>query len=43
MKLFGAIAPKWGVLPETLECLEGEVISKQRADLHMPFADAVFC
>ena len=42
MKIFQVIAPMWGVMPHTLECLEGKVISKQRAELQMPFADAVF-
>lgn len=41
-KLFEVIGPMWGVMPHTLECLEGKVISKQRADLQMPFRDAVF-
>ncbi len=41
-QLFEIIAPMWGVMPQTLECLEGKVISKENADLQMPFKDAMF-
>ena len=41
-QLFEVIAPMWGVMPETLECLEGKVISKEKAELQMPIGDAMF-
>ena len=41
-KLFTVIAAQWGVQPETLECLEGMVISKKNMELKMPFEEAVF-
>ena len=42
IKILKVIAAHWDVMPETLECLEGRVISKQRADLQMPFQEAAF-
>ncbi len=41
-QLFEVIGPMWGVMPETLECLEGKVISKEKAELQMPIGDAMF-
>lgn len=41
-QLFEVIAPMWGVMPHTLECLEGKVISKENAELQMTFKDAMF-
>ena len=41
-QLFETIAPIWGVMPETLECLDGKVISKEKAELTMPIGDAMF-
>jgi CO/xanthine dehydrogenase Mo-binding subunit len=32
----------WGVMPTTLECLDGKVISKEKAELQMPIGDAMF-
>ena len=34
-QLFEVIGPMWGVMPETLECLDGKVISKEKAELPM--------
>lgn len=42
MQLLTVMAAKWGVQPETLECLENKVISKENAELQMPFQQAVF-
>lgn len=42
VKLLNVIAAGWGVMPTTLECLEGKVISKEDASLQMPFEQAVF-
>ena len=41
-QLFEVIAPMWGVMPTTLECLERKVISKENAELQMPIEDAMF-
>ncbi|MDR1905060.1 MAG: xanthine dehydrogenase family protein molybdopterin-binding subunit [Treponema sp.] len=41
-QLLEVIAPMWGVMPQTLECLEGQVISKEKAELRMPFREAMF-
>ena len=41
-QLFEVIAPMWGVMPETLECLDGKVISRENAQLQMPIGDAMF-
>jgi CO/xanthine dehydrogenase Mo-binding subunit len=41
-QLLETIAPMWGVMPESLECLEGFVISKEKAELRMPFREAMF-
>lgn len=32
----------WGVMPETLECLDGKVISKEKAEYQMSIGDAMF-
>lgn len=32
-QLFEVIAPMWGVMPTTLECLDGKVISKENSKL----------
>ena len=41
-QLFEVIAPMWGVMPTTLECLDGKVISKENSKLQMTMADAMF-
>ena len=41
-QLFEVIAPMWGVMPTTLECLDRKVISKEKAELQMPIEDAMF-
>ena len=41
-QLFEVIAPMWGVMPETLECLDGKVISKEKAEYQMSIGDAMF-
>ena len=41
-QLFDVIAPMWGVMPTTLECLEGKVISKENPEFQMTIREAMW-